>query len=383
MIRDARWVIGHPQAPGQEPLWGQASHKVSSDPGSGTEALRLDESALSPVSLAAHQELPSDGIRSSDALRWRSVLARSYEHPVETEEFTTAPTPDLLVGIALSGTLTIECRRPRGWAKATLRPGAVGVTAPGTSSTLRWRGASPRPTSLHLHLSAALLQATAEELGNPRLVEQLPDALLLEDTTVLTLARALGVALEREAQPLYADSLAQAMAAHMLYGRLLGSGRPKTDRAAQAWGPAVRRVVDHVHDHLAEELTLDDLAAVARLSRYQLIRAFTRTLGLTPHRYLVSMRMRRAAELLSRSEYSVTQISALCGYASRGQFITAFGRYNKTSPTRYRREIKEQPRAAAGGLEPDATGALSASRRKFDKYSLALNGADSDPNCRV
>lgn len=217
----------------------------------------------------------------------------------------------------------------------------MGVSAPGTSSTLRWRGA-PRPlTSLHLHLSADLVEETATALGGARLVEQLPDALSPEDPMVLDLERALRVALAQRAEPLYAESLAQAVVAHLLYGRLLSSGRAPSDRTALADETAVRQVVDHLSDHLAEALSLADLAAVGGLSRHQLIRTFTRTLGLTPHRYLVSMRMRRAAELLSRTDYSVTQVSALCGYASLGQFITAFGRHHHDSPARYRRAANE------------------------------------------
>jgi AraC family transcriptional regulator len=171
--------------------------------------------------LAAHEQVPSRELASSSALGWRSVLARSNRDPVETDGFTTAPTPDLLVVIGVSGTFMMECQRPRGWSRVTYRPGAIGVTEPGTSSTLRWRGASPRPVSVHLHLSAGLLRSTAEALGSPRLVEHLPDALLFEDPTVLGIGLALATGLEQQADPLYADSLAQALAAHLLYGRFL------------------------------------------------------------------------------------------------------------------------------------------------------------------
>lgn len=163
----------------------------------------------------------------------------------------------------------------------------------------------------------------------------------LNDSTVLSIGRAFSVALEQEAEPLYADSLAQAMVAHLLYGRLLSSGHGPPEHIAQIGASALQRVTDHMRDHLSEELTLDDLAAVTGLSRYQLIRAFKRTLGLTPHRYLMSMRMRRAAELLTRTDYSIRHVSALCGYASPGQFATAFGRHHQVSPARYRRLMKD------------------------------------------
>ena len=295
---------------------------------------------MSPLSLNAHRELPSRLTASSHGLTWRSVLARSYADPVETEAFSTVATPDLLVAIVLDGTVTTECQRPRGWTKATLRPGAVGVTSPGTSWSLRWRGATPGLTSLHLHLSAELLLETAEALGSPRLMEDLPDALSLDDPAILSIGRALGAGLERGAESLYADSLAQALAAHLLHGRLLGTRRDPADRTARTRGPDVRPAVDYMRDHLAEEVTLDDLAAVARMSRYQLIQGFTRSSGLTPHRYLMSLRMQRAAELLSTTDYSVRQVSALCGYASPGQCTTAFGRHHQISPARYRRSRK-------------------------------------------
>lgn len=127
-----------------------------------------DQPHLSPLSLAAHRKLPSRQRGSSYSLRWRSVLARSYDDPVEAEAFSTAATPDLLVTIALNGAVTIQCERPRGWKKTTLRPGAVGVTAPGTSSTLRWQGATRGLASLHLHLSADLLTETARGAAQPQ-----------------------------------------------------------------------------------------------------------------------------------------------------------------------------------------------------------------------
>lgn len=304
--------------------------------------MRLDTGtsslAVSPESLAAHRALPSRELTSSASLGWRSVLARSFADPVETDGFTTAITTDLLVVINMSGSFTMECQRPRGWSRVAYRPGAIGVTAPGTTSTLRWRGATPRPVSVHLHLSSALLRGAAEALGRPQLLERLPDSLLLEDPTVLALGRTLATGLRRGADPFYADSLAQALVVHLLHGRLLGGeSAPLPAPPAPLAGPAVGRVLEHMQDHLAEKMTLDDLAAVSGVSQYQVSRAFKRAMGSTPHRYLVRLRMQRAAELLATDEYSVQHVAALCGYASRAQFIAAFGHHHGTSPARYRR----------------------------------------------
>lgn len=301
-----------------------------------------DDTGPAAASFAAEQSLPSRRIAASDDLKWRSILARAYLDPEETEGFTTAATPDLLVAIALSGTYHLEVKRPRGWEGAAYRPGAFGVMAPGNSATLRWRAAPSAPRrNLHLFLSAGLLRDTAEALGDPALLDHLPDALLLEDPLVLGCGRALWRALQQRADPLYADSIAQALATHMVYGRLLGG------RATRSWpesgvlsGAALQRVTDYMRDHLGEQIILDDLAGLPNISKYHFLRVFSQATGLTPHRYLVRLRMQRAAELLRTSEDTVLQIAALCGYASPGQFAGTFRRHHGATPTAFRHDLR-------------------------------------------
>jgi AraC family transcriptional regulator len=291
-------------------------------------------------SLLADRALPSRRLLSSEELGWRTMLARTYRDPGRAEQFSTAQSRDLLIVLVVSGNYVIESRKKGRWHRANYHAGSIGVTAPGNVSVLRWRATSTQPIeSLHLYLSAELLETTAAEFGGdgawPR---RLPDELSLDDPLVTAAAQAAGRALCAGAPPLYADSIAQMLVTHMLYGSA-ASGAPVRSEPGTLGNTAIRRVTDYMHEHLHEDVRLDDLAAQANVSKYHLLRSFAKSMGLTPHRYLVHLRMGRAAELLRTTSYPVTQIAMACGYTSPGQFAAAFRRRYGVSPTQFRRPV--------------------------------------------
>ncbi|MFY1671064.1 helix-turn-helix domain-containing protein [Plantactinospora sp. WMMB334] len=271
-------------------------------------------------------ELPARLMRASDALGWRMVRALAYADPVETGPFAHG-SESLLVVLVASGRYRIESRRGAAWRGASYRPGSVGVTAPGNASVLRWHSATAEPMeSLHLHLDPAAAGAVA-----------FPDALSLHDPYVTAAARTLGQALTSAAPALYADSLALALAAHLAHRAGQPLRRPAGRPAVPLGDAEVRRVADHMRANLGENLTVDDLARVARISKFHFIRAFALATGLTPHRYLRRMRLETAVELLRNTPESVARIALRCGYRSPGQFARAFRAEYGVPPAQLRR----------------------------------------------
>jgi AraC family transcriptional regulator len=257
--------------------------------------------------------LPSRLLRSSDHLGWRSVRAEVYRDPPEAD-FSTTARPDLLLVMVTGGSYDIESRHGRSWRRAGYRPGSIGVTVPGHVDTLRWRAhAGPPLESLHLHLAVDASPAW--------------DTLHLNDPYLTASAWALARALREGAPALYADTVAHAMIAHLVHR----SSDPVVSHGDL--GP----VLDYLRDHLGEDVTLDQLARLASLSKYHFIRTFRAMLGVTPHRYLTGLRMSRAAELLTGTAQSVQQVAFTCGYRSPGQFAAAFKREYGVSPRNFRR----------------------------------------------
>jgi AraC family transcriptional regulator len=107
-------------------------------------------------------------------------------------------------------------------------------------------------------------------------------------------------------------------------------------RPAPLDASAIRLVIDYMHDNVGQDVTLDDLAAVAHVSKYHLVRAFKARTGFPPHAYLQRIRLRRASNRLLQTNVPVAQIASESGYRSTSQFAAAFRRHYGQSPGRYR-----------------------------------------------
>src|SRR3954471_8959148 len=88
-----------------------------------------------------------------------------------------------------------------------------------------------------------------------------------------------------------------------------------------------------------EPLGVDDMAAVAGLSRAHFSREFRRAFGESPHAYLLTRRLERAAALLRTTDRSVAEICLDVGLSSIGSFTTSFTRMFDASPTAYRAQF--------------------------------------------
>ncbi len=98
------------------------------------------------------------------------------------------------------------------------------------------------------------------------------------------------------------------------------------------------RLKAHIELNLADPISLDDLAAVAGLSRFHLCRAFRTSTGLPPHAYLTRARIAAARRMLRTTPLAVADAARACGFASAGQFATCFRRHMGVTPSAFRRE---------------------------------------------
>ena len=96
------------------------------------------------------------------------------------------------------------------------------------------------------------------------------------------------------------------------------------------------RAKDLADARFRETLDVAALASAARLSPAHFSREFRRTFGETPHQYLLTRRLERAAALLRNTDRSVADICFTVGLSSVGSFTTSFGRALGLSPTAYR-----------------------------------------------
>lgn len=99
----------------------------------------------------------------------------------------------------------------------------------------------------------------------------------------------------------------------------------------------VRRTTEYLERNLDRDISLADVARVARLSQFHFARAFKRSVGQSPHAYLVGLRITRAKELLVSTERSITDIAGDVGYDTPQSLARVFSRGVGVTPSEYRR----------------------------------------------
>lgn len=99
----------------------------------------------------------------------------------------------------------------------------------------------------------------------------------------------------------------------------------------------LRGVLDYCQAHLGEKIGLEDLARLCGLSRYQFLRRFALSVGLTPHAWLTRLRLERACATLARAPASIAQVAAEVGFYDQSHFNRAFRSAYGVAPSAYRR----------------------------------------------
>jgi AraC-like DNA-binding protein len=119
-----------------------------------------------------------------------------------------------------------------------------------------------------------------------------------------------------------------------------------------AFAPPARhllRAKDLADASYSEPIQVADMAGAARLSKAHFSREFRRTFGESPHHYLLTRRLERAAALLRMTDWTVGEICVSVGLQSVGSFTTSFKRAFGQTPTDYR---AKQPPAALAARVP-------------------------------
>jgi AraC family transcriptional regulator len=153
------------------------------------------------------------------------------------------------------------------------------------------------------------------------------------ETLVLSLFRELRT--EGLGGRLYVESVANLLGIHLL--REYSSMKPSLpSHSVGLTSSLLRRVITYIEEHLAEELSLSELATVAHLSPYHFARLFKASTGLPPHRYVIHRRVERAKVLLSTTRWPFAHIAQAVGFAHESHLAQHFKRVTGLTLRDYR-----------------------------------------------
>jgi len=136
------------------------------------------------------------------------------------------------------------------------------------------------------------------------------------------------------APPPYLQALADSILMRLVC-RFLGEVE-RAHRGEDLAPVILSRVLRHIDEHLAEPLHVEELAALAGLSRAHFSRAFRRVTGDPPRRFVLKRRLCRARDLISAGARSLAEIAAETGFSSQAHLSTVFRKQVGTTPGQYR-----------------------------------------------
>jgi AraC family transcriptional regulator len=188
----------------------------------------------------------------------------------------------------------------------------------------------------HCYLTPNFLARVAYESIDPDRVEikldiQTPDPLVWQICSTLKTL----VATDATNSCLYAESMATALAAHLLqfYATRKHSLREYEDGLPQS---KLKRAIEYINEHLGEDISLLKISTELDISHYYLCRLFKQSLGITPHAYLIQQRVERSKQLLKYREIRILDIAIACGFANPSHFARCFRRQVGISPKQFR-----------------------------------------------
>jgi len=239
------------------------------------------------------------------------------------------------VGIDFSGHLGLVREIDGRAGRHDAPPGAVYVTG---RSPITWLEVSDPTEALEIYPDRDLVRRLA---GGGRDTAEVRPSYAEPDGMVFAVAARLRQAHLGSGAGTLTDIEASTLA-HLLTGHLLRryGARPTAHRgptprrgpAGELRPGAVDVVAEYIHAHLADAITLDNLASTVSLSPFHFARSFRATTGMTPHAFVTEHRLMVALDRLLRGDASVTGIALSVGFSNISHFRRLFRRRYGLTP---------------------------------------------------
>jgi AraC family transcriptional regulator len=279
---------------------------------------------------------------SSEGRGWRGLSAELRSHPVgEIPAYVASCTQ---IAILIRGAADVT-RHSGGIHQRTIgTPGTIGLCPLGVHENSTYV-AQYIDEMLHIYLSAPLFAAVTRHTSsafsaasvrndagfNDPLIEHIGTEILRE------------LYVETSCGDLLVETLADVLAVRLLNNYSSLSVDPFRDKSRpKGLDPRrLQRVIEYINANLMKEITLEELAAAASLSRFHFSRMFKVTMGQSPSRFIGQLRLDLAKSLLTAGR-SIADVAHDCGFSSESNFVRSFRRATGITPGRYRNLLRDR-----------------------------------------
>jgi AraC family transcriptional regulator len=256
---------------------------------------------------------------SSEGRRWRGLSAELRSHPVgEIPAYVASCTQ---IAILIRGA-SVVTRHSGGIRQRTVgTPGTIGLCPLGVQENSTYV-AQYIDQMLHIYLSAMLFVAIARHTSRDFSAASVRNDAGFNDPLI---------------ERIGAEILRELLAVRLLnnYSSLNVDPFREKSRPKGLDSRRLQRVIDYINANLTKDITLEELAAAASLSRFHFSRMFKVTMGQSPSRFIGQLRLDLAKSLLTAGR-SIADVAHDCGFSSESNFVRSFRRATGHTPGRYR-----------------------------------------------
>jgi AraC family transcriptional regulator len=296
--------------------------------------MRKEENSLKELE-TLQKTVPFALCATSYGMGWKGLQAARMESPVSG--FSGSGTPKThVLGLILRPPEKMNLQYEGVKRDRPPSAGSIVVVPAGSSVLVRWQGSIDE---LHVYLEPSLVARVAAELFEfdstrtvvPPLfglnVPELRSSMLAVDAELRT--GGLG-------GPLLVESLATILSVQLIR-HITGARRLPDSADGVLPRRKLRALIEYIMENLGGSPTLEQMAAVVRLSPYHFVRQFKAATGLPPHQYVIARRVERAQHLLrADGELGLVEVARRVGFSNQTDFSFHFKRIAGVMPGQFR-----------------------------------------------
>ena len=281
---------------------------------------------------------------SSRQLGWNGILVEQCQYSPTPNEARSPALSDHRLILPLGPPAPLIQKRDNRLHKSILQKGDSIFVPAGYSGS--WRCPTKeldRPPKQQLHIwlkPESIEQATeALEIDLDRL--DLLNSFGQQDSQLHHIAMLLLAELQSDGimGQLYVESLTQVLLIHLLrhYSTFT---QPITSENRSLTHTRLQQAIDYIHAHLERDLSLAEIAQVVNISPTYFASLFKRTTGISPHKYVVQLRVERAKLLLSKTNLAIADIALQVGFSNQSHLTRHFKRLTGATPKQFRKIVR-------------------------------------------